>query len=212
MSMMSRTPVLSLLLLFVLPFGAKAQGVTRGSIDLSANGGITNLNGVDNKKGHGSFGFAAGYNLASHVALIGEYNYIMLGSLSQEVFEAGFPAGTLTEKEDVQLYGAAVRFSLINTRFVVPYVLVGGGGNRVQATATFQGQTISASDSGGYVALGGGASFYLFHGFGVRPEFRYERLQFPATTIQGVTVSGGGDNDLRATGALFYRFGGRGTR
>ncbi len=209
MSMMSRTPVVLLLLFVVLPFGALAQGLKSGSIDLSANGGITNLNGVDNKKGHGSFGFAAGYNLTSHLAVVGEYNYIMLGSLSEEVLEAGFPAGMLTEKEDVQLYGAAVRFSLINTRFVVPYVVVGGGGNRVEATATFQGQTISASDSGGYVGLGGGASFYLFHGFGVRPEFRYERLQFPATTIEGVVVSGGGDNDLRATAALFYQFGGR---
>jgi opacity protein-like surface antigen len=212
MSIMLRTPILSLLIFVVLPLGAQAQGVKSGSIELSANGGITNLNGIDNKRGHGSFGFAGAYNLTSHLALIGEYNYIVLGSRSEDVLSDGVSAGTLTGKEDLQLYGAAARFSLINTRFVVPYVLVGGGGNRVQATATFQNQTISGSESGGYFAVGGGASFYLSHGFGVRPEFRYERQQFAGTTIEGIAVSGSGGNDLRATGALFYQFGGRGTR
>jgi hypothetical protein len=208
MSTFSRTPVLFLLLFVILPFGARAQGVRSGSIDISANGGVTNLDGIDQKKGHGSFGFAGGYNLTSHLTLIGEYNYTMLGSTSEYIF----PSGVLAEKEDLQLYGAAVRFSLMNTRIVVPYVLAGGGGNRLSATASFENQTVSGSESGGYFAVGGGASFYLFRGFGVRPEFRYERQQFASTTIEGIAVSGGGQNDLRATGALFYQFGGRGTR
>jgi hypothetical protein len=61
-----------------------------------------------------------------------------------------------------------------------------------------------------YVAAGGGASFYVGHGFGIRPEFRYERQQFAATVVDGISISGGGQNDLRATVALFYQFGGRG--
>jgi hypothetical protein len=211
MSTISRKTVpllLSLLLFVVLPMGAGAQGVRSGSIEVSANGGITNLDGIDNKKGHGSFGFAGAYNLTSHLALIGEYNYTMLGSISEIVpFEGG-----ITGKEDLQLYGAAARFSLINTRFVVPYVLAGGGGSRDQVSASFENENVSASRSGGYFAVGGGASFYLLHGFGVRPEFRFEREQFASTTVEGIPVSGGGGTVLRATGALFYQFGGRGAK
>jgi opacity protein-like surface antigen len=211
MSRISRTPallLLSLLFFVALPLGATAQGVRSRSIEVSANGGITNLNGIDNKKGHGSFGFAGAYNLTSHLAVIGEYNYTMLGSTSENILGEGVLAG----KEDLQLYGAAVRFALINTRFVVPYVLAGGGGDRRHETASFENESVSGSESGGYFAVGGGASFYLSHGFGVRPEFRYEREQFASTTIEGISVSGGGGNDLRATGALFYQFGGRGAK
>lgn len=208
MSTILRKPIFALLLFVALPFGVKAQGVRSGSIELSANGGITNLNGIDNKKGHGSFGFAGAYNLTSHLALIGEYNYTMLGSTSEYIFDQG----TITGKEDLQLYGGAARFSLIYTRFVVPYVLAGGGASRDHAMASFQNESVSASRTGGYFAVGGGASFYLSHGFGVRPEFRYERLQFAAATIEGISVGGGGTNGLRATGALFYQFGGKGTR
>jgi hypothetical protein len=207
MRVVSCRAVVTLLFVSLLSVGARAQGVAPGSFELSGNGGITNLSGVDNKKGHGSFGFAGAYNLTSHLAVVGEYNYLMLGSLS-EVGEDE----TVTASENLQMYGAAVRFSLINTRFVVPYVLAGGGGNSIRAKVSAGSENATGSESGGYGAVGGGVSFYAGHGFGIRPEFRYERQQFPSTTVDGEAVTGGGQNDMRGTVALFYQFGGRGRR
>jgi hypothetical protein len=175
--------------------------VVRDSVDLSANGGITNLDGVDNKKGHGSFGFAAGASATRHLTLSAEYNYLMLGSLT---------VNGETGKEHLQIYGVGVRVAVINTRLLVPYVLLGGGGNRLSATVTEGSVSASASQNGYYFAAGGGASFYGGHGFGIRPEFRYERQQLTTTTAGGISFAGGGQNDLRATVALFYQFGGKG--
>ena len=201
MRVLVRLSAVSFLFLSALSVCSRAQGVMRNSFDVSANGGITNLDGVDNKKGHGSFGFAAGYSAGSRATLSAEYNYLMLGSLT---------VNGATGKEDLQLYGAGLRIAIVNTRLVVPYVVVAGGGNRLGATATSGGASSSASQSGGYFGAGGGVSLYVGHGFGVRPEFRYERQQFKATTVGGFSVAGGGQNDVRATVALFYQFGGRG--
>jgi len=196
-----RASGVSLLLLGLLPLYGRAQGVVPGSIDISANGGITNLDGVDDKKGHGSFGFAVGYSAKNHATLSAEYNYLMLGSLT---------VNGETGKEHLQLYGVGVRVAIINTRLVVPYVLLGGGGSRLSATVTEGGVSASGSQNGGYFAAGGGVNLYAGQGFGIRPEFRYERQQFAATTVDGISISGGGQNDLRATVALFYQFGGKG--
>jgi hypothetical protein len=175
-----------------------AQGILAGSFELSGSGGITNLNGVDNKKGHGAFGFTGLYNLDRSVAVGAEYNYLMLGSLSE---------GGVTENENLQMYGALARVTVFSNGFIAPYVVLSGGGNRLHATVSAGNLSDSASQLGGYFSTGGGVSIFLGHGFGVRPEFRYERQQFAATTIDGTPVSGGGQNDVRGIVALFYQFG-----
>jgi len=175
-----------------------AQGIAPGSFEVSGSGGITNLNGVDSKKGHGAFGFDAAYNLDRYAAVGAEYNYLMLGSLTQS---------GVTENENLQMYGALARFTLFSNRVVAPYVVVSGGGIRLHATASSGNVSVSASQTGGYISAGAGASIFVGHGFGIRPEYRYERQQLAATTIDGTPVSGGGQNDMRGTVALFYQFG-----
>jgi hypothetical protein len=192
--------ILVSILSLALSSAAVAQGVTHHSIDLSANGGISNINGVDNKKGHGSFGFAALFNASSHVAIGAEYNREMLGSLTEY---------NVTGKEHLQDFGGVARFTLVNTHVVAPYVVIGGGFTKDTATVSSGSLSESETENGGYLSAGGGASFFLFHGFGIRPEVRFERHQMKSTTIDGVSVSGGGENDAHATIALFYQFGGR---
>jgi len=186
------------LLSFVLNL-ASAQVVAPKSVDLSGNGGITDLKVDYGKEGHASFGVSAGYNVVRFLAVSADYNYINLGSSS----EYG-----ATATQSLQEYGVSARLALIDTRIVVPYVLGGGGGVRDSASASAGGQSASATQSGGYVTVGGGASIYVGHGFGVRPEFRYDRLQFAATTVDGVAIPGGGQSAPRATVAIFYQFGG----
>jgi hypothetical protein len=177
---------------------SSAQGIAAGSFEISGSGGITNLNGVDSKKGHGAFGFTGMYNLTRDVAVGAEYNYLMLGSLTE---------GAVTENENLQMYGALARVAIFSNRFVAPYAVLSGGGNRLHASASEGNESASASQSGGYISAGGGVSIFLGHGFGIRPEYRYERQQFAATTIDGTPVSGGGQSDMRGTVALFYQFG-----
>jgi hypothetical protein len=175
-----------------------AQGIAAGSFELSGNGGITNLTGVDSQKGHGAFGFTGVYKLNQYVAVGAEYNYLSLGSLS---------VTGITENGNLQMYGALARAAIFSNRFAAPYVALSGGGNRLHATASAGNVSDSASQKGGYFSAGGGVSIFLGHGFGIRPEYRYERQQLAATTVNGTPVSGGGQNDMRGTVALFYQFG-----
>jgi hypothetical protein len=209
MRFISCRAVVTLVLVSVLPIIAKAQGVVAHSIELSGNGGITNEYGINGNHGHATYGAAGAYNLTRHVAVVGEYSHVDLGSESELVA----PGQEVTGSEDVQLYGGAVRYALINTRFFVPYVLVGGGGDNLHESVSaplFPGDPrLGASESGGYVSLAGGASLYAGHGFGIRPEFRYNRQQYGSTSIDGLSTQGSGENDLRVTVSLFYQFGGR---
>jgi hypothetical protein len=200
MRVFSCRAVVTLVLVSVLPIVARAQGIVSHSIELSGNGGITNELGINGNHGHATYGGAGAYNLTRHIALVGEYNYVALGSLTEDGIK-----GTA----DTQLYGAAVRYALINTRFFVPYVLGGGGVDRFHEGISGEGQSLAANESGGYLALGGGASLYAGHGFGVRPEFRYTRQQYGSTTVEGLSDPGRSENDLRVTVSIFYQFGGR---
>jgi Outer membrane protein beta-barrel domain len=208
MRVFSCRAVVTLVLVSALPIVAKAQGVMAHSIEVSGNGGITNEYGANGNHGHATYGFAGAYNLTRHLAVVGEYSNVDLGSESEDVA----PGQQVTGSEDVQLYGGAVRYALINTRFFVPYVLVGGGGDNLHvsvSTPLFPGdRSIEASESGGYVSLAGGVSLYAGHGFGIRPEFRYNRQQYGSTSVEGLSTQGSSENDLRVTVAVFYQFGG----
>jgi len=104
------------------------------------------------------------------------------------------------------------RFSLRKDKHVIPYLVVGGGEAMLSANATLTvygpgagTYTSSATKNGGYAGGGGGLGLYLYHGLGIRPEVRYERLQFNSSDYS----DGNGANEVRGIVALFYQFGGR---
>lgn len=189
---------LSLIVLIAVSPGGYAQGANPGSGDAAFTVGFNNLNGVDNSK-HVNFGGSVGAN-KGRTALAGEFNYQPMGSLA---------ASGVTAKEDIQQYGVAARFSLTKAARVTPYALVAGGYSRMAATASAEGLSISAIQSGAYAGFGGGANVFLTPHWGIRPEFRWERQTFAATAVAGVPVAGGGLNDVRGTCGIFFRWGGK---
>lgn len=183
----------------VTSLSVRAQGVLPGSGDASFNVGFSNLDGVDNNK-HISYGGSAGANLSGRMTVVGEYNYLPMGSLTQS---------GVTATEKIQQFGGSVRIPLSASKRAVPYAVVGGGFDRLTATASSSGVSVSASQSGGYFGAGGGANLYIGHNWGVRPEVRWERQQFASTSVAGIPVAGGGLNDVRGTVSFFYQWGGR---
>jgi hypothetical protein len=200
MGSMFRRFVVPAALFASLHFSARAQGVVPRSIDLSFNGGATNEQGIQGKEGHAMYGGAAAYNLGRHLAVGAEYSYVRLGTA---------PSQFLPESAHTQLFGGAVRYTLINTRWLVPYVVAGGGGDWLSVHVSGDAENISATEAGGYASVGAGTSLYMWHGFGVRPEFRYNRQEYGSTTLAGNAMPGMSENDLRVTAAIFYQFGGR---
>jgi hypothetical protein len=177
---------------------ALGQGVAAGSVELAGNVGFSSIKGVDNDR-HVVFGGSGAYNLSQLVAIGFEYSYNPLGSLTED---------GATGSEHLQLYGPVARFSLAESSRVVPYVLVAAGGSSLDAVASDQNVSLSAAQRGYYFGAGGGVTLYVGSHWGIRPEFRYERQQFNATTIQGFQVASFGQNEYQGSAALFYQFGG----
>jgi hypothetical protein len=195
---------LAMIALFPGSSTGRAQGVLAGSGDVSGTVGWSNLTGVDGNK-HINFGGSAGANISPGVTVFGEFLYLPMGSISaSSVIGVSGVGGS--GSGNYQQYGGGARFNFASSKVVVPYAVAAFGYAResANATVTYQGQSGSASASlnGDYVAFGGGANVYFGKGFGVRPEFRYERQEF---------YSGGqsaGQNVVLASGSLFYQFGG----
>jgi len=192
---------------------AVAQGVVPGSVEVSGNAGGDNQKGTDNK-GHVNFGFGAAYNLSKPVTVGFDYAYQPLGTGDAGVGN-GVDDYALSAKEHLQLFGGMARFSLLKNRHAVPYVVLAGGGVTLSANVTVTGYgpgaisgSSSGSQSGGYAGGGGGVSVFLTHHLGLRPEVRYERLQFHSTDIDGYYAHGNGTNEVEGTLAVFYQFGG----
>ena len=186
--------------------GASAQGLKAGSVDVAVGGGYAYLNTSDagtsdGKKNHGILDASVSYDFTKRVSLGFEYTFTPLDNETISGVQ-------LTER--LHNYGAVARFALLPNRLVVPYAVVAGGGLSLDDKASQGSVSESVNQSGGYFGIGGGANLYLHHGFGVRPEFRYQREQLSNTTFQGVVVQGSGKNEIYATASLFYQFGGRG--
>lgn len=192
---------LSIVVLSVPFCFGQSRGYGMGTGEVSFGAGFGNLNGVDNNK-HTSFSGSAGFN-SGRAAISGEYSFLPMGSIT----DSGVVA-----KENLQQFGVALRLSLLERGRALPYFLVAGGFDRLTATASTSGLSASASQSGGYVGIGGGANLLLAPHWGVRPEFRWERQQFAATTVGGVPVAGGGLNDVRGMVGLFFTWGGNSAR
>ena len=189
----------SMIFLLAVSSPAWAQGIAAGSGEVTGNIGFSNLKGVDNGR-HASFGGSGTYNFSELIGVGFEYNYQMMGSET---------ISGVTGTEHMQTYGAVARFALAKSTRVVPYVLVAAGGESMRDVVSAGNLSVSASQSGYYVGFGGGASIYAGTNWGIRPEFRYERQQFTATTIDNISVGAFGQNYVQGTVAIFYQFGGR---
>lgn len=190
------------IILLVISSAARAQGIARRSGEVGGTIGYNNLKSIDNGR-YATFGVSGAYNLSPWFALGGDYTFQRLGTIA---------VASTTGSEHLQLIGPVARFSANNASRLVPYVVVSGGGAVLQAAvALLNNSVMSASQKGFYFGVGGGASIYGGHNWGVRPEFRYERLHFNSTTIQGSSVGSFGQNDYQGTVTVFYQFGGRGS-
>ena len=174
---------------------ALAQGIAAGSGEVSGTIGYARVNGVTSFN-HFAFGGAGIYNLNQVVAVGFEYSYTPLGS--ETISGANASA-------HLQTYGGVARISFSESSDVIPYALVGFGGIDEKAVASFEAISASASQKGYYYALGGGVTIYVGPGWGIRPEYPYERQQFVANTQSGAF----GQNDSQALVSLFYQFGSR---
>jgi len=184
--------------LFLIALSAPtwAQEIKRLSGDISANIGFNGLDGIDNKK-HIEFGVAGGINLSKQAAVVVEYNYLPLGSVTYS---------GIKESANYQLFGGALRYSPVQFDRVIPYAVAGGGYARAGATASFEGMTGSASVNGGYLSFGWGASIYCGSNWGLRPEYRWDRQNY---TYYGTSYH---QNESRGTISVFYQWGGKAER
>ena len=175
-----------------------AQGVVARSGDVADNVGSSSLTGVDGNK-HVNFGFSGGYNLTDKITVLGEYSYLPMGSVSAS--EGGFSA-------HLQQLGGAVRFNFLSSKRVVPYAVAGFGYAR---SSSEDGITLGpdiANGNGFYLPFGGGASIYLGHHWGIRPEFRNEFQAFYSVPLRGWR----GEYVALGTTSVFYQWGGRGMK
>jgi OmpA-OmpF porin, OOP family len=162
---------LFLSVLFLLVMSASARAqVVGGSGEVAGYGGMLHVVGEN----HAYFGGSGGWNLAPAATVFGEYNYVPWSG------------------EHAQLYGGGVRFNFLPATKIVPYVVGAFGG------AEYGGG--GGSDHGWYAGFGGGVSCYLTKNVGIRPEYRYVRLD----------ESGEGANSSVFTGGIFYQWGGKG--
>ena len=181
--------------LLVLSSPALAQGIAAGSGEVAGTFGYAHVDGVTSYN-HFPFGGSGIYNL-NQVAAVGfEYSYTPLGS--ETIMGANASA-------HLQTYGGVARISFSESSDVIPYTLVGFGGIDGKSVASFEGISASTGQKGYYYAFGGGVTIYVGPGWGIRPEYRYERQQFVANT----RFDSFGQNDSQALVSLFYQFGGR---
>ena len=176
----------SALFLLVMSSPARAQ-VLAHSGDVAGYAGyvyISNMGDISNN--HGIYGANGGYNVTPYITVLGEYNYVPLGTVLSDTFKT-------------QLYGGGARFNFTPSKKIVPYAVFNVGGDRLTVSAGGS----SASVNGYYFGFGGGASCYLGKNWGVRPEFRYIRTEY------GEDI--GSFNSVAMTGGIFYQWGGTGT-
>jgi hypothetical protein len=172
---------------------AQAQ-VLAHSGDVAGSVGYINSSGFG---GHLSYGGSGGINLSERVALVGEYQYLSLGSVTPNV--------GISNSSTNQLGGVAVRVNFLTGKRIAPYVLGGFGFEHLGLKVTGSSTSI---DNGYYDTFGGGASVFLGKNWGVRPEARYD-YELGVSNALGTTVYAY-QNVYQFSGSVFYQFGGRG--
>jgi hypothetical protein len=179
---------------FGLLCGVVTALIIGAAIPLAAAGGgdvfgqVGVLTGNSDIGTHALVGGGASGMIGDRVAIFGELNYIPLGS-------AAFGDSSLSGK--AILAGGGIRaFLTSGSSKVRPYIPLAVGLLRVSANDSSGN---SASVNGRYFGLGIGVEASLGDKFGIRPEFRYNRLQ----------ASGQGANAYSVSAGFFYRFGGK---
>jgi opacity protein-like surface antigen len=184
---------ISACILLVSSSTGRAQ-VLAGSGDVSGYGGLVHTEGTN----HALFGGSGGWNLVPAVSVFGEYTYVSTNSST--CINTGGVQHTEAHPETqvcasasshVQLYGGGARFNFLTSTKIVPYAVAAFGG----------GNYSGGGGNGYYFGLGGGASWFLGKNWGIRPEYRYVRLEDGSV----------GANSSAITGGVFYQFGGHGT-
>ena len=195
-------------LLLALSLGsvaAGAQGPQPLTVDLSGNVGYNDLKGVDNNM-HFNYGAAAGLNITRHLTVLGEWNYLPQGSANT----VGGASG-VNVNGHYTMAGPALRYNILAWKGIVPFVVIGGGYIGITANATYAGTTSTASQAGDYASYGGGASFYVWHHLGIRPEVRQDRQNYsitpPIVTGAPAPPSTQRQNDVRGMISVFYQLG-----
>jgi hypothetical protein len=189
--------------IFAASIAAHAQ---RNTVEVAAGGGYSYLDtgrvGIEGYKNHGTMDASVSYNVLKNLSAGFEYAFTPLHSET-----VGTSNGNATGSVDVHNYGAVVRVGLFKAKALMPYVSVTGGGLDLKFSAKQGNLSGSQSFKGGYLGAGVGMNAYLGHGFGVRPEFRYERQQLKDSAQNYDIFAGNGRNQLNLTGSLFYTFG-----
>ncbi|HXB61291.1 MAG TPA: outer membrane beta-barrel protein [Acidobacteriaceae bacterium] len=159
-------------------------GVKARSVDASVDAGVNNV-GIIQDKAHDEFGFSGGYSFIKQLTLSGEFSYLPLSAGNANL--------------DIGLYGVNLRYFPLahpfDTTRIVPYMIVGEGYAHYGSTG--------GSLNGSYFGLGAGTSFYITDNFGIRPEYRWEDLQYNASYQNFYS------NASHFTIAAFYQWGGR---
>jgi len=185
--------------------GSVAAKAQRGTGEVAVGGGYAYLDTGDTtgtvSKNHGVLDASASYNVLSKLSVGFEYTFSSLASVSEDGVNANVHLNN---------YGALIRYGLVNTKFVMPYVSLAGGALDLTGNASDGTTSVSEGHHGGYLGVGLGANGYLGHGFGVRPEFRYERQQLSNNPDNNGIFKGNGRNEFTLTATVFYTFGGRG--
>ncbi len=196
-----------LVAVFVMMSGSAvvwAQGAQRNTAEVAVGGGYAHLDTGDTtgtvSKSHGVLDASASYNVLAKLSVGFEYTFSSLASESVDGVNANVHLNN---------YGALIRYGLVNAKFVMPYVSLAGGGLSLTGNASDGTASVSESHKGGYLGVGIGANGYLGHGFGVRPEVRYERQQLSNNPDNNGIFKGNGRNEITLTGTLFYTFGHR---
>ena len=167
------------------------SGEVAGTVGYDHTSITNSISSPNNPTSNHFFSGSGGYNVTSHITVLGEYKFDPLV----------LPPGDAFTWHS-QLFGVAARYNLTPSHKIVPYAIVGVG--YYFLTASMSG--IIQNANGYYVNFGGGASYYLGKHLGIRPEFRYERQH---AWYYGESLT---SNVADLSGSIFYQFGGTGNK
>jgi len=166
-----------------------AQGAH--SAEIGGSFGWSNITGLDNNH-HPAFGATGGFNVINNLQLFGEYLYSPQGSLD------GVSAKG-------QWFGGGARLHFGSSELVRPFVVVAGG----HFSSSFDVGGAGIGLGAGYFGLGGGVSIYVHKHLVIRPEARFERLQYGSYNVGGDESVNPSGNTVLFTVSALYQFGGR---
>ena len=170
----------------LLSVSGYAQILEEGEMEVTGQVGI--VTGIDT---HASFAASGGKAIKDRIFVLGELGYIPLGGVSANVGGSAVDSGGRV----ISLMGGA-QYQFSEQRSFIPYA--GGALGLVRlsgsVTTTVGGTTttVDFSDNEFYVALTGGARYYVKDRWGFKPEF---------------TIFAGDDFFFRFGVGLFYQFG-----